>query len=85
MYFLGTLDVVIRGLWGDWPDAWGCLGQGVECGLNLVGVVCCIICWSLELISWGGGCFEWLGVLLGRVDWHVCRCDGAGRSGAMEL
>ena len=44
--------MMTEGLWDGWPGAWGCPGQGVECGLGLVDVMCCISCW--ELISWGG-------------------------------
>ena len=36
----------------------GCLGQGLGCGMGLVGIVCCINCWGLWLIFWRS--FGWL-------------------------
>ena len=46
---------------------------------------CCVLHHLLGFVADSWGCFALLGVLLGRTEWHVCSCGGAGRSGAMEL
>ena len=75
MWLFGDSACGDWGLWGRWP------GGGVW-----IGPCQCCTLHHLLLISWG--CFAWLGwvgVLLGKAEWHVCHCSGAGHSGPMEL
>ena len=70
----------VSGVGGKVPGVSG-LGGGVWIGPCR----CCVLHHFLGFVADFLGVFCLAGVLLGRAEWHVCRCGSAGRSGAMEL
>ena len=62
VFSFGPLHVVVERHWGGSPVP-GTIGPGMGCGLGLAGIMYCIICGDLGLVSWG--CYAWLGGILG--------------------
>ena len=77
MWFLGDSAC------DDWESmGWmaGCLGLSGPVGGVWIGPCCCRV--QHHLLGFGA---DFLGVLLGQAEQHVCHCGGTGHSGAMEL